>query len=115
MSSAVGWRMAARPWVPAGDRVASLMPNCPALVVHYLACFKADGRDAPELPVSGPEIDHALAVSGPARRDRSARALRAASAVAIRFVLTVRFGPRPAEVGGLAAAPIPTPAGQPLW
>jgi long-chain acyl-CoA synthetase len=24
-----------------GDRVASLMPNRPALIVHYLACFKA--------------------------------------------------------------------------
>src|SRR5918996_1303968 len=24
-----------------GDRLASLMPNRPALVVHYLACFKA--------------------------------------------------------------------------
>ena len=23
-----------------GDRIASLMPNCPSLVVHYLACFK---------------------------------------------------------------------------
>jgi hypothetical protein len=24
-----------------GDRVASLMPNCTALIIHYIACMKA--------------------------------------------------------------------------
>ena len=47
-----------------GDRVASLMPNCPALVVHYLACFKAGLVATPlNYRYMAPEIDHALAVS----------------------------------------------------
>jgi hypothetical protein len=47
-----------------GDRVASLMPNRPALIVHYLACWKA-GLVATHLNYryKAPEIDHALAVS----------------------------------------------------
>jgi len=37
-----------------GDRVASLMPNRPALIVHYLACFKAGlVRNAAQLPLYG--------------------------------------------------------------
>ena len=48
-----------------GDRVASLMPNRPALIIHYLACLKA-GLVA--LPLNyrymPPEIDHALDVGG---------------------------------------------------
>ncbi len=48
-----------------GDRVASLMPNCPALIVHYLACFKAGLVATPlNYRYMAPEIDHALAVSG---------------------------------------------------
>jgi acyl-CoA synthetase (AMP-forming)/AMP-acid ligase II len=48
-----------------GDRVASLMPNCPALMVHYLACFKAGIAATPlNYRYMAPEIDHALAVSG---------------------------------------------------
>ena len=48
-----------------GDRVASLMPNCPALVVHYLACFKAGLVATPlNYRYMAPEIDHALAISG---------------------------------------------------
>ena len=47
-----------------GDRVASLMPNRPALVVHYLACFKAGWVATPlNYRYMAPEIDHALAVS----------------------------------------------------
>jgi acyl-CoA synthetase (AMP-forming)/AMP-acid ligase II len=47
-----------------GDRVASLMPNRPALVVHYLACFKAGLVAVPlNYRYMAPEIDHALAVS----------------------------------------------------
>ena len=48
-----------------GDRVASLMPNRPALVAHYLACFKAGLVATPlNYRYMAPEIDHALAVSG---------------------------------------------------
>ena len=47
-----------------GDRVASLMPNRPALVVHYLACFKAGLVATPlNYRYMGPEIDHALEIS----------------------------------------------------
>ena len=47
-----------------GDRVASLMPNRPALIVHYLACFKAGLVATPlNYRYTATEIDHALAVS----------------------------------------------------
>lgn len=43
-----------------GDRVASLMPNRPALIVHYLACFKAGLVATPlNYRYMAPEIDHA--------------------------------------------------------
>jgi acyl-CoA synthetase (AMP-forming)/AMP-acid ligase II len=48
-----------------GDRVASLMPNRGALLVHYLACFKAGLTATPlNYRYQAPEIDHALEVSG---------------------------------------------------
>jgi acyl-CoA synthetase (AMP-forming)/AMP-acid ligase II len=48
-----------------GDRVASLMPNRPALIVHYIACFKAGLVATPlNYRYMGPEIDHALEISG---------------------------------------------------
>ena len=48
-----------------GDRIASLMPNRPALVVHYIACFKAGLVATPlNYRYMGPEIDHALEISG---------------------------------------------------
>src|SRR4051812_42481836 len=48
-----------------GDRIASLLPNRPALLVHYLACFKAGLVATPlNYRYQAPEIDHALAVSG---------------------------------------------------
>ncbi len=48
-----------------GDRVASLLPNCEALLVHYLACFKAGLAATPlNYRYQAPEIDHALEVSG---------------------------------------------------
>jgi long-chain acyl-CoA synthetase len=51
----------------AGDRVASLMPNRGALLVHYLACFKAGLVATPlNYRYQAPEIDHALEVSGAA-------------------------------------------------
>ncbi len=51
--------------VEPGDRVASLMPNRPALMVHYLACLKAGLVATPlNYRYMPPEIDHALEVSG---------------------------------------------------
>ncbi len=48
-----------------GDRVASLMPNSDALVIHYLGCFKAGLVATPlNYRYTPPEIDHALNVSG---------------------------------------------------
>ncbi len=48
-----------------GDRVASLMPNRIALVVHYLACFKSGLVVTPlNYRYAAPQIDHALEVSG---------------------------------------------------
>jgi long-chain acyl-CoA synthetase len=48
----------------AGDRIASLMPNCPDLVVHYLACFKTGLVATPlNYRYTASEIDHALDVS----------------------------------------------------
>lgn len=48
----------------AGDRIASLMPNRPACVVHYLACIKAGLVATPlNYRYTPLEIDHALEVS----------------------------------------------------
>lgn len=50
-----------------GDRVASLLPNRGALLVHYLACIKAGLVATPlNYRYQAPEIDHALEVSGAA-------------------------------------------------
>src|SRR5262249_43469601 len=47
-----------------GDRVASLMPNRTALMVHYIACMKAGLVAVPlNYRYMPPEIDHALEVS----------------------------------------------------
>lgn len=48
-----------------GDRVASLMPNRGALLVHYLACIKGRYVAVPlNYRYTAKEIDHALAKSG---------------------------------------------------
>ncbi len=48
-----------------GDRVASLLPNRGELIVHYLACCKAELVASPlNYRYQTPEIDHALEVSG---------------------------------------------------
>ncbi len=48
-----------------GDRIASWMPNCPLLIVHYLACFRAGLVATPlNYRYMAPEVDHALRVSG---------------------------------------------------
>ena len=50
-----------------GDRVASLLPNRGALIVHYLACIQAGLVATPlNYRYQAPEIDHALEVSGAA-------------------------------------------------
>jgi long-chain acyl-CoA synthetase len=50
-----------------GDRVASLLPNRPELVVHYLACLRAGLVATPlNYRYAAPQIEHALAVSGAA-------------------------------------------------
>ena len=48
-----------------GDRVASLMPNCDALVIHYLACFKTRIVATPlNFRYTPSEIDYALEKGG---------------------------------------------------
>ena len=48
-----------------GDRVASLMPNRAALIIHYIACMKSGLVGVPlNYRYTIPEIDRALAVSG---------------------------------------------------
>jgi acyl-CoA synthetase (AMP-forming)/AMP-acid ligase II len=48
-----------------GDRIASLMPNRIALVIHYLACFRVGLVATPlNYRYTFREIDHALEVSG---------------------------------------------------
>jgi long-chain acyl-CoA synthetase len=48
-----------------GDRVASLLPNRGALLVHYLACIRAGLVATPlNYRYQAPEIDHAIEVSG---------------------------------------------------
>ncbi len=50
-----------------GDRVASLLPNGHALVIHYLATLKAGLVAVPlNYRYTAPELDHALEVSGAA-------------------------------------------------
>jgi acyl-CoA synthetase (AMP-forming)/AMP-acid ligase II len=50
-----------------GDRVASLLPNRGALIVHYLACIRTGLVATPlNYRYQAPEIDHALEVSGAA-------------------------------------------------
>src|SRR5262245_62484594 len=86
-----------------GDRVASLMPNRAALVVHYLACLKAGLAATPlNYRYMPPEIDHALEVSGAAvlfahaERDRDV----AASKLAGRLPLgLIRYGAGPNDKG----------------
>src|SRR5579862_139692 len=47
-----------------GDRVASLMPNSPELVLHYLACLRAGLVATPlNYRYAVPEIDHSLGTS----------------------------------------------------
>ena len=48
-----------------GDRFASLMPNRPRLIAHYIACFRSGLVATPlNYRYTVAEIDHALQVSG---------------------------------------------------
>ena len=52
-----------------GDRIASLMPNRTALIIHYMACMRAGLVAVPlNYRYMSPEIDHALEDRVP-RRD----------------------------------------------
>jgi long-chain acyl-CoA synthetase len=87
-----------------GDRVASLMPNCPELLIHYLACLKASLVATPlNYRYVGTEIDHALEVSGTAlllhhaERDECIAGTRLAGTLplgAVRFEATEGDGRR---------------------
>lgn len=103
-----------------GDRVASLMPNRPALVVHYLACIRAGLVATPlNYRYMPPEIDHALEVSEAsavvhhAERDGDIRASRLGSRLskgAIRFEATGGTGPHLEELLAQPAANSSLPA-----
>jgi len=74
-----------------GDRVASLMPNRPALLAHYLACFKAGLVLTPlNYRYTPREIDHALEVSS--ARIILAHAERAADLAASRAAASLALG-----------------------
>ena len=74
-----------------GDRVASLLPNRGALIVHYLACCKAGLVATPlNYRYQTPEIDHALEVSGAALI--VAHAERDDALAASKFVPRLRLG-----------------------
>jgi acyl-coenzyme A synthetase/AMP-(fatty) acid ligase len=74
-----------------GDRVASLLPNRGALIIHYLACCKAGLVATPlNYRYQTPEIDHALEVSGAALI--VAHAEREDSLAASKFVSQLPLG-----------------------
>jgi long-chain acyl-CoA synthetase len=99
----------------AGDRVASLMPNRVDLVVHYLACFKAELIATPlNYRYTATEIDHALRVSG--ARVLLAHEERAADVAASELASTLGLG----TIAYRDAEPLPQgndePAGaEPGW
>jgi acyl-coenzyme A synthetase/AMP-(fatty) acid ligase len=104
-----------------GDRVASLLPNRGALVVHYLACHKAGLVATPlNYRYQAPEIDHALETSGAAilvaHAERDADLAHSALAAKLRFgrvALEATDGRRPSLEEFLSSAPptdeLPTP------
>lgn len=74
-----------------GDRVASLMPNRDALLIHYLACVRAGLVITPlNYRYMAPEIDHALEVSEASILFHHAE--RAADLEASRQVQRLRLG-----------------------
>ncbi len=113
----------------AGDRIASLLPNRGALIIHYLACCKAGLVATPlNYRYQTPEIDHALEVSGASMI--VAHAEREESLAASALVPRLRLGrisfeatngehPRLEELmtagGPSAALPPPPPADAPIF
>jgi acyl-CoA synthetase (AMP-forming)/AMP-acid ligase II len=109
--------------VKPGDRVASLMPNCAATFIHYLACLKSGIVATPlNYRYTTQEMDHALEVSGAtalvAHADRDAN-IADSKLVRDMVVGVIGYGAkdghrpsfealleRPARYGGL---PTPTP------
>jgi acyl-CoA synthetase (AMP-forming)/AMP-acid ligase II len=74
-----------------GDRVASLLPNRGALIIHYLACCKSGLVATPlNYRYQTPEIDHALEVSGASLI--VAHAERDDALAASKFVPQLRLG-----------------------
>lgn len=98
-----------------GDRVASLMPNRAALLVHYIACLKAGLVAVPlNYRYMPPEIDHALELSeastllAHAERDSDVAATRNATRLplgVIRYGANNGRGPRFEELIDRQPAP----------
>src|ERR1700761_4381876 len=92
-----------------GDRVASLMPNRVDLVVHYLACFKAELIATPlNYRYTATEIDHALSVSG--ARVLIAHVERAADIEAAKRAAGLELG----KVAYRDVEPLPQGNGEPI-
>jgi long-chain acyl-CoA synthetase len=104
-----------------GDRVASLMPNRIALLVHYIACMKAGLVAVPlNYRYMPPEIDHALEVSDAAillahaERDHDLAASRLAGRLKRgRITFEARDDHRPSFEALAAAAPASATLPQP--
>lgn len=112
----------------AGDCIASLMPNRGALLVHYLACFKAGLIAVPLNYRNTPiEIEHALAASDAKfmlfHAEREADVLQATKPRAMSGLLSFEWpgnGPYPSFedwIDTQAAAAVPTdhPADTPVF
>src|SRR5215468_5959244 len=104
-----------------GDRVASLMPNRIALLVHYLACLRAGLVGVPlNYRYMPPEIDHALEVSeaamllAHAERDKDLAASKLAGGLKLgRIAYGAGDGRRPsleALIAETPARPAPPPS-----
>ena len=95
-----------------GDRLASLMPNRVALLVHYLACFKAGLVATPlNYRYTAREIDHALSVIDGVRTGRPCRAGRGHRGLEARRLPAARHRRVPRRAGrkgaGFDAGPAP--------
>ncbi|WP_305985795.1 class I adenylate-forming enzyme family protein [Roseibium sp. MMSF_3544] len=111
-----------------GDRIASLMPNRGALLVHYIACFKAGLIAVPLNYRNTPiEIERALDASGARfmlfHAEREADILQATQSREMAGLLSFEWrgiGPYPTfeewiERKGKAAAPANLPADTPVF
>ena len=91
-----------------GDRIASLMPNRCALVIHYIACLRAGFVLTPlNYRYTPPEIDYALEVSGAAAlfaHDERAGDLAASKRVAELPLGVIRYSEDKAAGDGTFAA-----------